>query len=833
MSSPDLEALLRMAATMGLGPDVIKQVRANPDMLRRLAEGVRASASSGITSPASSTETDMQDLLKQHADAARAVAEREKRLPPRHPPRKDRDDQMREMEAGRRQAMEVQSVGEKGFQFSFIGMPKASSLVPLSKLQPIVFDEMQVTKTHEGRYLAVRIVSRPAVMVGITFLAEDVTGRSEVIAIYNLDLHGIHAGPDLDAFFPLGTILVVREPTFKMNANGTMSLVRMDSPTDFELVRPGHPLFSTLSFATPPPVSPRTDDFDFKALGNKYFVAKKDLLAVKAYTDGLAHTLSPEVSLLLRLNRSQAHLRLENFASAYHDSSFVLKQLDEGISGPPQARLKATIRLARAFEGMRHLTLALEQFGKVIKLDTGSKEGAEGKKRIERKLRERDTGGYDWRELEKLAETQTRLDVGDFIGPIKVVEMQGRGGGRGVVATRDIEAGEVLLVEAALGVGEPPKGGMMLTLDFQTNTATKPSTLDLVLKLASRISDDPTVAPLVYGLHGGARFPPSKTLAFDSFTERPLPVEGEQQFVDIARLEAVCSTNTFSAGSTQLVDIVDEDAERVMKKSASSLFLGASLFNHSCSPNARWSPLRNVMVIRSRTSIRQGDEVFLSYVAPLDSRRPQILQSHFPAGCKCSLCLGEALDGSVQIARRASLKKTDFAEIQKAVEELRARATLEPKSLIRLRLRLQKILRQLEATYSQKHGAFRPEMATVYHTMGELTDPTQSSTRDEGNRFSIKALTAAGAVLEETTAKVKVVAAPCSDPCNAVPQLLNIAHRYNRSPAKPQQARKWVMAAFEMNRILYGDDWSRFVERYVEDIKAFKIESVVKDCGAI
>lgn len=136
MSSPDLEALLRMAATMGLGPDVIKQVRANPDMLRRLAEGVRASASSGITSPASSTETDMQDLLKQHADAARAVAEREKRLPPRHPPRKDRDDQMREMEAGRRQAMEVQSVGEKGFQFSFIGMPKASSLVPLSKLQP-------------------------------------------------------------------------------------------------------------------------------------------------------------------------------------------------------------------------------------------------------------------------------------------------------------------------------------------------------------------------------------------------------------------------------------------------------------------------------------------------------------------------------------------------------------------------------------------------------------------------------------------------------------------------------------------------------------------------
>lgn len=83
----------------------------------------------------------------------------------------------------------------------------------------------------------------------------------------------------------------------------------------------------------------------------------------------------------------------------------------------------------------------------------------------------------------------------------------------------------------------------MLTFDFHTNTATKSSKLDLVSMLASTIKDDPTIGSLVYGLHGGAEFPPSQELAFDSLQGRPLPDETERQFVDIARLEAICSTN--------------------------------------------------------------------------------------------------------------------------------------------------------------------------------------------------------------------------------------------------------------------------------------------------
>lgn len=172
----------------------------------------------------------------------------------------------------------------------------------------------------------------------------------------------------------------------------------------------------------------------------------------------------------------------------------------------------------------------------------------------------------------------------------------------------------------------------------------------------------------------------------------------------------------------------------------------------------------------------------------------------------------------------------ELREIQKGTEELLRRGAISPRDLTRLNLRLKPIVRQLEATYSKSRGALRPEMANVYHTMGELTDPTQASTREEGNRCSIKSLVAAGAVFKEEDAKVKIIAAPSSTSKDAVPQLLNIAHRYNRPPTKPSQARKWVVAAFEMDRILHGDDWSRFAERYAEDIEAFRLQSVVKEC---
>ena len=38
-----------------------------------------------------------------------------------------------------------------------------------------------------------------------------------------------------------------------------------------------------------------------------------------------------------------------------------------------------------------------------------------------------------------------RLDVASYTGPIQVESLAGRGGGRGVIASRDIQAGDLLV----------------------------------------------------------------------------------------------------------------------------------------------------------------------------------------------------------------------------------------------------------------------------------------------------------------------------------------------------------------------------------------------------
>lgn len=257
--------------------------------------------------------------------------------------------------------------------------------------------------------------------------------RSENLSIYKLALHGVETGPDLDALFPRGAVLAIREPTYKPNQNGLCHLVRIESPTDYEILSPEHPLVKGARWATPSLATPRSASIDFKAVGNRYFSDKKDLLAVKAYSDGLDATDDASKRLVLFLNRSQAHLRLGHFASALRDTSAVLGLLDSEVPGPPLAEVKATLRGARALEGMRQLTRAREAFARVLELDSTSADAQSGLQRVDKMLHQSRTGEYDWRELHKVAARQ-QLAVGDYVGPVKAVVIDGRGGGRGVVA---------------------------------------------------------------------------------------------------------------------------------------------------------------------------------------------------------------------------------------------------------------------------------------------------------------------------------------------------------------------------------------------------------------
>ncbi|GAA5842524.1 hypothetical protein JCM5353_004074 [Sporobolomyces roseus] len=192
-----------------------------------------------------------------------------------------------------------------------MGYRRPFSEKPLSELTSIEINSMRVTQTHKGRYLVGRIVSQPWGAASIRFALEDTTGRAEICEIRYFPLKNIVTGPDLDRILPLGTILFIREPTFRVElsfSGPSLPLISVNSPTDVVFLRPDHPRLETISWSSPSPTPSSPRPVDFQALGDSLADEGKLQLAVKAYSDGLFTSLDSKQKLVIQLSRAKVQL---------------------------------------------------------------------------------------------------------------------------------------------------------------------------------------------------------------------------------------------------------------------------------------------------------------------------------------------------------------------------------------------------------------------------------------------------------------------------------------------------------------------------------------------
>jgi tetratricopeptide (TPR) repeat protein len=142
------------------------------------------------------------------------------------------------------------------------------------------------------------------------------------------------------------------------------------------------------------------------------------------------------------------------------------------VAGPPLAEKKARYRRASALHGLRRFERALEEYTRVLDMDSDQDNALFGKAAVEMALEQSREGTYGWDQIDPLALKRIRrndpLTMGDFFGPIKVVDMPQRQGGRGVIATRDIDAGELLLrtFYSALSARSAPLIGVNLQWNY-------------------------------------------------------------------------------------------------------------------------------------------------------------------------------------------------------------------------------------------------------------------------------------------------------------------------------------------------------------------------------
>lgn len=380
-------------------------------------------------------------------------------------------------------------------------------------------------------------------------IIEDPAGDAFMLSIYNaIAVGSCYVGNELDLLYPIGSILAIREPNLKVPMMGGNGIIRVETPSDVHFLSNSDPLVANVRWNRPAPVSPFSKNCDFKVEGNKYFVKQEYRVAESLYSRGLREQLSADQRLLLYLNRSAAHLQLSNYASARRDVACVLQLIEESDRPDSETNMKlkekALFRLANSQYGQRKFPLAKSTFITLLQTFPTSQQAKDGIAKCEAREKEAATGEFDFVGMYKAGKKggAVRLDVADYQGPMKVEEIATRGGGRGIVATRQIKAGEVMLVERAFDVSfvqDLDEKCLVTSIDILRRDVKFNTGISHVAGIVSKLIDDPSLIPIIDSLYAG----PTATAPVPLSAIPPEEPPADGVGIDVARIELVCTVN--------------------------------------------------------------------------------------------------------------------------------------------------------------------------------------------------------------------------------------------------------------------------------------------------
>ncbi len=265
---------------------------------------------------------------------------------------------------------------------------------------------------------------------------EDHEGGTAYLKLFNYAMLSNATEGDRESVFPIGSILIIREPTYVDNSNvPELPFIRVDTPSDIVFIDPDHSILRDISWKTYMTTSGRPSSGEaWRAMGLKSFKAQQWYACAIAFTNCIKLEYDVELS---RLNRSEAYLRLGWHHSALHDSKGAL---GTGTLSDDLKR-KAVVRIIKAQYAMNQYSAILET-AKALPEDAAV---VEWTARATQRIEEQSTGKYDWDKffVESSRKPLDPLDIADFTGPLEV--KTGTTGLRGTFVTRDVKVGELLV----------------------------------------------------------------------------------------------------------------------------------------------------------------------------------------------------------------------------------------------------------------------------------------------------------------------------------------------------------------------------------------------------
>jgi hypothetical protein len=321
--------------------------------------------------------------------------------------------------------------------------------IPIAQLRSIKVVDLRSGEVHAGDVLWVQIIGDFYKIQGATTIACDRSGACCILSLYNFfadDATSLTCKRKL----PVGTVLAIKEPYFKLSNNGDL-ILRVDAPSNVK-VHTGWDDSVRLTTVC--------SAFEFKQVGNKAHTQGNFEAACTAYTEALACTHAPdsELEVVLYSNRAQSFLSRAMFFEAKSDANAALA-IDT-------THTKSKHRLAFALDGLgRHNeALKLMETYRCPKADI---------EHVQMRLQQ--SRGYY-----QLPQNLRECSPPDsFLA--KFADLRAAGSkGRGLFLTQSVALGEPLFVERAFAATKR---------STTTTTTTTSQFVDYTLSAGGRIND--------------------------------------------------------------------------------------------------------------------------------------------------------------------------------------------------------------------------------------------------------------------------------------------------------------------------------------------------------
>ncbi|KAL9077334.1 MAG: hypothetical protein Q9157_003370 [Trypethelium eluteriae] len=501
-------------------------------------------------------------------------------------------------------------------------------IAPLAELRPAAIRDLQLEIHHRGTYLLLRSITPPQRMTAIMALMED---KKDDVVLLQLYQQEDEISLEATKIVNIGTILLVKEPYFKVMGDGEYGL-RVDHVSDVVHLKEGNTMI-------PDEWRPRLIEIEttgtaesLKLRGNAAVGEHRYRDAITEYSNALKQPATANQIEVIKRNRSLAYLKMKQFDAALSDTGF-----------PTFTSTPSDKALFRAAEALYYLGRYSECCEVLEVLHTNfpeNKQASEVLARARSRFLEQKTGKYNFKYFQAKAKKlqPPHLDAASYIGPVEVKQTQSKG--RGLFVTKAVKAGDLLLCEkafshahvsdrAADNAGSSSEVTMLVNIE--TNQGFRGGQADLLKSIVQSLYRNPSLAPAFTALYHG----PYEAVTTSAIDGEPV--------VDTFLVERIINFNVFGCPVSSVISHKNVRDGKEMKEKAHhscGIWTQASYINHSCTSNARRAFIGDMMIVRATRDMESGTEITFWYHSPLgaSAKAEQEKFKHWDFVCDCAIC---------------------------------------------------------------------------------------------------------------------------------------------------------------------------------------------------